>query len=296
MRPKNKKDMILLIVCLLINSLIGVIFKYFNKYEINNAQAITTNYFVCLFTGSLVLGRFALPPNIMEKDWFWVAVLLGLLFVVTFNLMAMTVQHFGVGVATIFQKMSLIAPALLAVFYYGESAPTTKISGIVLAVLAIVLLSYKKSKSGGSSHHGWVVFLPMTIFLGSCVVDSCLFLVEKEKWAPNGDIEFVSALFFFGGVFGLINLFISYLKGKFTFQLKNVYGGIFLGIPNFFSIYLLLLLLAKGWDGSVVFPVNNVGVLVMAAIFGYFLFGERWTKMTVAGFFLACTSIVLIAL
>ncbi|MBK8620907.1 MAG: DMT family transporter [Saprospiraceae bacterium] len=288
--------MILLIVCILINSLIGVIFKYFNKFEINNAQAITTNYFVCLLTGSLVLGRFALPSDIMQKDWFWVAVLLGLLFVITFNLMAKTVQHFGVGVATIFQKMSLIAPALLAVFYYGEAAPITKIFGIVLAVLSIVLLSYKKNKSDSPSHHGWVVFLPMTIFLGSCVVDSCLFLVEKESWAPNGDIEFVSALFFFGGVFGLINLIISSFNGKFLFQIKNVVGGFVLGIPNFFSIYLLLLLLAKGWDGSVVFPVNNVGVLIMAAIFGYVLFKERWTKMTVAGFLLACTSIVLIAI
>ncbi|MBK7524245.1 MAG: EamA family transporter [Saprospiraceae bacterium] len=139
--------MLLLGLCLLINSFIGVIFKWFETHRVDNLAAITSNYFVCLLTGSVVYGKWALPPDLFEKKWFWLAVLMGLLFIITFNLMALTVQKFGVSIATIFQKMSLIAPAILAISLYGEPAPWTKICGILLAILAIVLLSYKKGKT-----------------------------------------------------------------------------------------------------------------------------------------------------
>ncbi|HMU04738.1 MAG TPA: EamA family transporter [Saprospiraceae bacterium] len=79
-------------------------------------------------------------------------------------------------------------------------------------------------------------------------------------------------------------------------KFKNLIGGIGLGIPNFFSIYLLLLSLQQGWGGSVVFPVNNVGVLVMAAFFGIVLFKERLVPLRIAGFILAILAIILITL
>jgi drug/metabolite transporter (DMT)-like permease len=288
--------MVLLGLCLLINSFIGVIFKWFETHKVDNLAAITSNYFVCLLTGSVVYGKWALPSDLFYKNWFWLAVLMGLLFIITFNLMALTVQNFGVSIATIFQKMSLIAPAIIAMSWYDEPAPWTKITGILLAILSIVLLSYKKGKSEESIHLGWMVFLPVSIFLGSCVVDSCLFLVEKEGWAPNGDIEFVSSLFFFAGVFGFIMWAYKKIRNPVKLEFKNILGGIALGVPNFFSIYLLLLLLSKGWEASVVFPINNVGVLLFAALFGYLFFKERLTGIKIAGFIMACLSITLISL
>ncbi|MFZ1704226.1 MAG: EamA family transporter [Saprospiraceae bacterium] len=288
--------MVLLVFCLVINSLIGVIFKLYHKYGIDNYQAITINYFICVLTGSVVLGKLALPSDLFDKPWFWISVFMGFLFVVTFNLMALTVQNFGVSIATIFQKMSLIAPALLAIFIYNESAPVTKMVGIFLAIMSIILLSYNKQKNQDIFHAGWIVFLPISIFVGSCIVDSCLYLVDKEALAPNGDIEFVSSLFFFAGFFGLIKLIYLSFRKKVVIKTKNIIGGIALGIPNFFSIYLILLLLSKGWQGSVVFPVNNVGVLILATFFGYLFFKEKLTGIKIVGFVLACTAITLIAL
>lgn len=287
--------MLILIVCLFINSLIGVIFKYFNTFKINNMQAITVNYFVCLVTGSVVLGRVALPSDLFQKPWFWLALGLGLLFVFTFNLMALTVQYFGVGIATIFQKMSLIAPAVVAMVVYDEAATWTKIAGIILAILAIFLLNNKKDEHQNPLHTGWILLLPVSIFLGSCFVDTSLFLVEKESLAPNGDIEFVASLFFFAGCFGLLHIIFEMFRKPFHWRFKNVLAGTLLGIPNFFSIYLLLLLLANGWEGSVVFPINNVAVLILSAFYGFVLFHERWNVYKKSGFVLALLAILLIA-
>jgi drug/metabolite transporter (DMT)-like permease len=211
--------------------------------------------------------------------------------------MALTVQNFGVVVSTIFQKMSLIAPTLIAILIYNEPAGFTKWAGILCSVLAIFLLSYQKTeKKEQSSSNALLWLFPILTFVGSCLIDSALYLIEKKNLAENGDIGFVASLFLFAGINGLIILMVQFLRKKTIFQWKNMVGGIALGIPNFFSIYLLLLVLQQGWGGSFVFPVNNVGVLVVAAIFGLFLFREKLTKAKIAGFILAIVAIILITI
>ncbi|MBK8886256.1 MAG: EamA family transporter [Saprospiraceae bacterium] len=128
------------------------------------------------------------------------------------------------------------------------------------------------------------------------MIDASLYLIEKKNLAQNGDIGFVASLFLFAGINGLLILTIQLFSGKTKLAWKNIIGGIALGIPNFFSIYLLVLALQQGWGGSIVFPVNNVGILVVAAIFGLVFFKEKLTPYKLAGFALAILSIVLITM
>jgi len=290
--------MLILIACIILNALIGVIFKLFNKYKIDNLQAIVVNYFVCVITASVVIGGNPIPIDLTTQPWFWYALGLGSIFIIIFNLMALTVQNFGVVIATIFQKMSLLAPTLIAILIYGETSNMIKWVGIASSVAAIFLLSYqKKEKDVNETHHSQFIWmLPIATFLGSCLIDSALYLVEKQNLAENGDIGFVASLFLSAALNGLIILTIQVIRKKEVLKLKNLVGGTALGIPNFFSIYLLLLALQQGWGGSVVFPVNNVGVLVMAAFFGIVLFKERLTPIRILGFVLAVLAIVLITL
>jgi drug/metabolite transporter (DMT)-like permease len=285
----------ILLACIILNAFIGIIFKFYQKFGIDNLQAIIINYLTCVITASVVLGEWAIPSNLFEQQWIWIAIGLGVTFILVFNLMALTVQKFGVVVATIFQKMSLIAPTIIAIIYYNESSPFTKILGISFAIISIILLSYKKRDKDILINEKWLWLLPLSTFIGSCLIDVSLFLVEIEKYAPNGDIGFVATLFLFAGISGLIILFIKSLYVPQKINLKTVVGGIALGVPNFFSIYLLLLLLSKDWGASVVFPINNVGILVFSALFGYIFFKEKMNKLKLAGFILAVTSIILIA-
>ena len=101
-------------------------------------------------------------------------------------------------------------------------------------------------------------------------------------------------MFLFAGLTGLIILIIRIIKGQTVIRTKNIIAGVCLGIPNFFSIYLLLLALQQGWEGSVVFPINNVGVLVLAAFFGIVLFKEKLNGFKLAGFILSLLAIFFI--
>ena len=53
-------------------------------------------------------------------------------------------------------------------------------------------------------------------------------------------------------------------------------GGIALGIPNFGSIYFLVLALRSGgMESSTIFPVNNVAIVMISTFLGILLFRER---------------------
>jgi uncharacterized membrane protein len=66
-------------------------------------------------------------------------------------------------------------------------------------------------------------------------------------------------------------------------------------VLNFFSLYFLVYALHHGWDGSVLFPVNNMGVLLLAALTGVLIFKEDLTLNKIIGFVLATGAIVLLA-
>ena len=287
--------MLTLILCVILNSLIGVIFKLFEKYKIDNFQAIVVNYYVCVATAAVTFMNNPIPDTLTEKSWFTYAILLGMLFILVFNIMATTVQKSGVMIATIFQKISLVAPALIAIIWFNEKSGLMKWAGIASALIAILLLSYNKktSESGLTLPTSGLLF-PLLTFLGSCMIDSAIFLIEKKGYVQNGDHEFVASLFLFAALTGSIFLAYQMIMGKSKFAIKNVIAGIGLGIPNFFSIYLLFLALQQGLEGSVVFPVNNAGVLLLASLYGIFIFRESVNMYKIAGFIVAVLAIFLI--
>jgi drug/metabolite transporter (DMT)-like permease len=286
--------MVYLILCILINAFIGSIFKWFDKYGVEHFQAIVTNYFVCICMAGIVSKSIPIPSDLISKPWLGFAILTGVILIIVFNIMGSTIKTVGVGTATVFQKMSLIAPSLVAIFYYNEPTTAIKWLGIALAIIAIFLMCYPSSTEGHKSLHRNALLLCILTFVGSCFVDLAFFFIDKWGLAPNGDIQFLASLFLIAGTLGLLVILYQYFITKKTIKLRNIIGGICLGIPNFFSLYLIILSLQAGLDASIVFPVNNVGVLIGAAILGYTFFGERFSKIQIVGFGIAIAAIALI--
>jgi len=197
-----------------------VVFKIFQKFEVRTLQAIVVNYFVCALTASVFMGKAAVTPEVLDKDWLWASIFIGFTFVVTFILFATTVQKFGVVLGSIFQKMSLIAPTLFAILVYGESAGALKIMGVLLAIASIFVISLNKDafQSDSNSKNLWVWIFPIGTFIGSCFVDGGLFYVNQTGLASSLDIDFIATLFFFAGCFGILFVIFDYFKNKTTLR------------------------------------------------------------------------------
>ena len=76
---------------------------------------------------------------------------------------------------------------------------------------------------------------------------------------------------------------------------RDVIAGILLGIPNFFSIFLLLKMLNQGWNGSLMYPLVNVSVLLLSTMVAVIAFREKLNRLNWIGIGLASAAILIIA-
>ncbi len=300
--------MLYLILSAFCSLLLVVVFKLFGKYQIESFQAIVANYIVCVITGCLVSQTFPFEPSVLTQPWFPLIFFLGILFIGGFYIASMTVQHFGVAIASVAQRMSLVISVSFAIIFFGEPYNWIKVFGILLAIFAVVLINIPPKKqeklssadqeaildSPEDNTRPAILFLyPLSIFIISGFIEIILqYLNQVHKLDPT-----VQCLILFGaaGSLGIIALVFALLTKRVTFKWKNVLGGIFLGIPNYFSIYFLLLALENGLDGSVAYPISNILIVGSSAVVGYFLFKEQLSKLNIVGVCLAISSIYLIA-
>ena len=95
---------------------------------------------------------------------------------------------------------------------------------------------------------------------------------------------------------GTIRVVLRHIQGVHRITWRDVLGGIALGLPNFFTIYLILSLLHLGFNGSVLYPVLNILVLALSAVTGLVLFRERLSRINMIGISLAFVAILLISI
>jgi multidrug transporter EmrE-like cation transporter len=266
----------------------------FEVFKINTLQAIVINYFVAAVLGFYMSDLEISPSEIIDKSWFLGAFILGILFITVFNLMALTSQRNGLSVASVASKMSLVIGVLFGIFYFKESANYIKIIGIVLALLAVYLTSINEKKSGSEKKVGNLLF-PLLVFLGSGFIDTSLKYFESAHVEEGGVPIFSATIFVFAFIFGIIFVVVKAVKGEFQFQIKNLLGGILLGIPNYFSIvYLLKALNTEGMESSTAFTVNNVGIVVLSTLFGLLFFREKLSLKNWLGIAIAVLSVYMV--
>ena len=292
--------MSILLLCILANVLIAIIFKLFPKFGINNFQAIIFNYFTCLFIGTLQLGEFPVPCDFYVQAWFPFVILLGFLFLGGFNLNAISTQKLGISYTALVQKLSLIIPSTIAILFFHEKISFYKIIGIIGALVAIVLIQIpSKNKNDGigkSIQLKDFIFLASGVFLLAAIIEVLLFYMNIKGISTGHDITIVSSTFGLAGILGSIFLTYQIITGKTKFQAKNILAGIILGIPNFYSIYLLVYLLSHGWEASVMFPMNNVGIIAISALVAVLFFNEKLNAYKWIGLIVAILSILLISI
>lgn len=286
--------MIWLLLSILCSTLIFVVFKLFDKHGIDNLQAIITNYFVAFSVGLITSEIDFQPLSIISEAWYPNTIILGLVFISLFQLMAAVSQKLGVSVVSVSVKMSLAIPVIAAVILYDEQMPTIKILGILAALTAVFMASYKPEQTKG---HTLYILMPIVLFLGSGLLDAFLNYNQKFLVPSSQHAYFASATFLNAGIFGLLFISAKSLKSKVKVEWKNIIGGIILGIPNYGSIYFLLRALdVPTLESSVVFPINNVGIVLLSVVIGGLVFHEHLSRTNKIGILMALVGIALIAL
>ncbi|SHI94850.1 DMT family transporter [Pseudozobellia thermophila] len=286
--------MLYLCLSVLASSLIFVVFKLFDRFKVETLYAIVTNYVVACLVGLLFYTGDVPYSEIARKPWFWGTLALGLLFIVVFNLIAATAQRIGVSVASVATKMSLVIPVVFGMVVYGEELGIGKQIGILLALAAVYFASIK-GKSIRVRRPS--LLLPLGVFLGSGIIDTSIKYIQ-EVYIHENEYPLFSATVF--GAAALTGILFAIGKSRHTplrMDVRNILGGVALGIPNYFSIYFLLKALQNDTLNSAsIFTINNVAIVMFSTLLGIVLFKEEISGKNWFGIGLAVISILLVAL
>ncbi len=305
---------ILFILWVLANVAIFINFRAFASYGVPTFPAIVVNYIVCVLTGSLFIAMSWIesPPVLetLQSPEFSTALLMacgmGAFFIGAFYIMGLTTQLSGVAVATLSARISFVIPVLVNLWIWksgGKEYDFLNYIGLFLAIMAIGLVSYKPSKIIDPTEYKddkkkyLAIILPIIVFLASGMIDTTFnYTVKYNIVLSNQQGIFSVLLFGMAGLTGITVFTIQFLRKKITMTKKSIIGGICLGIPNFFSIFLLLKVLSGfDGDGALIFPVFNISVILLAAIASYFLFKEHLSTINKLGLGIAILAILLIS-
>ena len=285
--------MFYLLISICISSFLFVIFKLFDVLKVNTFQAIVVNYFVAAVLGFYLSNNSVSFQEIPNQPWFLGAFLLGIMFILVFNVMAQTSQKNGLSVASVSSKMSVVIAIVFGVWYYEESLGFIKLSGILLALIAVYLTSVKEKKETTVKQVS--LLFPILLFFGSGAIDTSLKFIETSFVEEGGVPLFSATIFGCAFILGMSILLYQMVKGTFRFEFKNILGGILLGVPNYFSIvYLLKALSTDGMESSTAFTLNNVGIVILSTLFGLFIFKEKLIWKNWLGIVIAIVSILLV--
>ncbi len=286
--------MLFLFLSILLNAHISVVFGYFRKYNIDNFQAIVFNYGFCIITGCLALGKVPITIDVVSQSYFKWAILMGVLFISVFNLIAFSSQKVGVTITQTANRLSLVIPVALSVLLYGDHVSLLKVGGIVMAIVAVILVSSKENQEGKQKLSVLELALPFILFISSGIIDSLTKYVQNT-YLVNEDLSNTYLILGFGIAFiiGFSVLMYLYITGKKKFQPRFILAGLLLGVPNYFSIYFLVKALQSPvLSSSATIPINNIGVLLVVSLFGILVFKEKLSKKNYLG--LICTLIAIL--
>ncbi|MBI5538747.1 MAG: hypothetical protein HY951_01710 [Bacteroidia bacterium] len=283
--------MINILFCILSSALIFILFKLIDKFKAYTFQSIIINYLVAFVLGLSLSSDWVNLPQVYEKSWFVLALILGILFIVTFFFIGVSSQKAGISITTVACKMSVIVPVAFSILFYSEVVTSVKLLGLGVALLALLLTIWRKPEK---KQEVFLMFLPLILFVGIGVIDT-LVKYAQQDYVKN-DVSFFTAISF--GVSLIAGLIAGITRKNFLKGFRNiptVVFGIMLGMANFGSVYFMINALNKsGLESSVVFGLNNIGIVTISVFIGLIFFKEKLKIINWIGILLSIIAIWLL--
>ncbi len=281
--------MINLILCIISTSMIMVVFKIAGRRRIDPFNIIVINYFVGAILGFATGydGGYPVPAG----TWVLPSLITAFLFVAMFLVIGKATIRTGISVTTITTKMSVIIPVIFSIVYFNESVGITKLTGILLALIGVALSVYKPAGRKKLSYD--LILYPLILFIGVGMIDSMLKYIQEAHGAGNFPLELSAFLF---GVSALISVTLRILIpgiAKEKARWDTIPTGIILGLVNFGSVFFIISALEKtNLDSSIVFGINNLGVVTLSVLIASFIFGEKLSRLNMAGLIICLISLL----
>lgn len=285
--------MVFLFLSIISSSFIYITFKLLNKYKIKIFPVIITNYLIASFTGYLVSNNTISIKGIIEADWIYISILIGISFISMFYLIGISTKKTGITVTSISTKMSVVFPMLFSIIYYHESVYLLKIVGILLALSAIIFASLKTKNKQPDIQN---MIFPIALFIGMGIVDTLVKYNQQEYLRNTGAIESTTVIFMVSATIGLLIQLPKSIKNRKILKFNALLFGIILGLSNFGSLFFLIQALNSNFtDSSIIFAINNTAIILITTLTGRFFFSEKLSYLNWLGVLFSIIAILALA-
>jgi len=292
--------MAFLIFSILSSAAIYVIFKHIDRLKIATFDVIIINYITAAILGYFLSDTQANIFPIHQNQWFPYAVLIGILFILMFVVIAKSSQIVGIAITSVSNKMSMIIPITFSIIIDPlDQLTNLKAIGIILAIIAVFLSVYRKRKIEFDPRN---IYLPLILFLGMGIVDSIVKYAQQYYVNDNVLPLFTVILFIMAAISGLITKLLRKTPFKALINPRILIWGALLGISNYGSIYFVIRALnykdtiGNNIGGSVVFGINNLGVIALSVLIGLLFFKEKILKINWIGIIISLIAIYILSI
>lgn len=282
--------MVFLILAIFFGTTTLLLFRYFKQWGINILHAITTNYLTASVLGFVIIDLPLRPGLLVHKGWLLLAFLMGILFIGSFFLLALSSQKAGVAATAIASRMSVVIPVTGGLLLFGETATLLKTAGILLALPSFYLIL--KNENGKT-----IPLIGLLLLIGTFFgVGTNDFLIKYTVYQYLDDDTplFLSVVFFISFLIGFFIQIGQQIRKKSPTRMKSILAGFFLGLVNFGATYSIFQIVGRV-ESSIAFPLINIGIVILAAMADFAYFGYKLGRANCIGILSAILSIVLIA-
>ncbi|OIN59159.1 hypothetical protein [Arsenicibacter rosenii] len=297
--------MIYLILSILLSVVLLLNFRLFPRFNINTFQAIVFNYLVCFTTGYFLMPAGQHFSVDFSQTWTWLSLALGVGFIVTFLLSGASTQQTGITATSLANNLSLVIPVCFSLFIFktgGKTFDLTNYAGLVLALVAVALSTLKKSPATAEPaavkpKTGLGVLLPVAVFIMYGTTNTLINYINLNYIPSTDQTAVVTLTMVLGAIIaGMVMIVVRVVQGKEKIEPRSFIGAVTLGVPNYLSFYTLLLALSDfGSNGAFVYPLYNIGVIVVAALVALLFFQERLSTANKIGLGVAVLAIGMIS-
>lgn len=284
-----------IVLSVLCSVVVSVLLKLAPRWRIDIRQAIAGNYLVA---GVLCVALLRPSPGLLLRtpdDPAWrVLLALGVLLPGMFLVLAHSVARVGVVRIDAAQRLSLVLPLIAAFTLFGEVLTARKLFGMLLGLAAIVCIVARRDAAdrdtGQRGAWGW----PALVFIGMGAIDVLFKRMAQLTGVPFVDVLF--ATFVLACVLAMLYVLALYLRGRARWQWRDVPAALALGTFNFGNIVFYVEAHRHlAHDPALVFSTMNIGVIVLAAVVGLWMFGERLSRLNRGGLVLAVIAVLMLA-
>jgi len=296
---------------------IGMVFKHAGRQELDRTALLTVNYAAAVGVAVAIMalgGREVEEGLVLSGTLLALGVGTGIILIAGFFVLAWATEVAGMSLAIGVMRVSVVVPFLASWGIWSEVPTLAQGVGMVLAMGAFFLLAHQRAAApepvpapttsvreaitppSEASTIDWHAagVLALTFCSGGAV-DVSMKAFEEGFGAENSRVLFLLLAFGVAFLVGAVVVLQRGLReGDWPATPTVVWGGL-LGVVNYGSLEFLLRAI-EALPGPFVFPANNIAIMVLAALIGVTLWGERLSRPNRIGLGLACLALVLLGL